>query len=80
MDDALLRRIAEALERLAPPPPGPPDLAAADGFVWHPEQVALVPVAEISRVPLALLQGIASVHVPATRRLRSFPCSSRMFP
>jgi predicted AAA+ superfamily ATPase len=72
MDDALLRRIAEALERLAPPPPGPPDLAAADGFVWHPEQVALVPVAEISRVPLALLQGIAQQSAILLENTRNF--------
>ena len=58
MNDDLLRRIAEALERLAPPPPAMPDLSVADGFVWHPEQGALVPVAHISRVALALLQGI----------------------
>jgi predicted AAA+ superfamily ATPase len=53
-----LRRIAEALERLAPPPPAAPDLTAADAFVWHPTPPALAPVAKVSRVPLALLQGI----------------------
>jgi len=54
----VLRRIAEALERLAPPPAAAPDLAGADAFVWHPAPPALAPVPKVSRVPLALLQGI----------------------
>jgi uncharacterized protein len=58
MDEDVLRRIAEALERLAPPPPVTPNLTAADAFVWHPERGALVPVPKVSRVALELLQGI----------------------
>jgi hypothetical protein len=59
MDDDLLRRIAEALERLSPPAPAPVDLNGADAFVWHPERQELSPVAKVSRVDIALLQGIA---------------------
>ena len=55
---ALLARIADALDRLAPKPPGPLDLAAADAFVWHPEPGLLAPVAQVSRVDIALLQGV----------------------
>ncbi|NBC34754.1 MAG: DUF815 domain-containing protein [Alphaproteobacteria bacterium] len=55
----LLERIAAALDRLAPPAPAPPDFAAADAFVWHPEGRRLDPVPAVSRLPLALLQGIA---------------------
>lgn len=58
MDETLLRRIAEALERLAPPVPATPDLSAADAFVWHPERGVLAPVARVSRVDIALLRGI----------------------
>ncbi len=55
---AQLTRIAEALERLAPPPPAPIRLAAADAFVWHPDPARLEPVARVSRVPITLLKGL----------------------
>src|SRR5690242_19475051 len=62
MDDPLLpvmTRIAEALERLAPPPAAVPDLAGADAFIWHPgPRPALAPVPRVSRVEIELLQGI----------------------
>jgi uncharacterized protein len=59
MDTDLLFRIVEALERLAPPPPEPPRLERADAFVWHPVPVPrLSPVVRVSRVEIALLQGI----------------------
>ena len=53
-----LSRIAEALERLAPSPQPPADLDAADAFVWHPAPPHLAPVAKVSRVDIALLQGV----------------------
>jgi len=62
MDHVLLpalTRIAEALERLTPPAPPAPDLKGADAFVWHPgPRPALSPVPRVSRVEIALLQGI----------------------
>jgi len=58
----LLTRIATALERLAPPPPGAVSLEGADAFVWHPDRArqagVLAPVPVVARVELALLQGI----------------------
>ncbi len=53
-----LTRIAEALERLSPPPAPTADLDAADAFVWHAGDNRLVPVAKVNRVDLALLKGI----------------------
>ncbi len=58
MDEALLLRIAEALERLAPPPPAAPDLTAEDAFVWQPSSARLCPVARVARVDITLLRGI----------------------
>ena len=58
----LLQRIAEALERQAPPPQVALALAGADAFVWQPAARAaggrLLPVAHVARVQIGLLQGI----------------------
>ena len=54
----LLTRLTEALERLAPPPAPPLDLARADAFVWHPKPAHLAPVARVSRVDIGLLKGV----------------------
>jgi hypothetical protein len=62
MTDATLARIAEALERLSPPPATAPDFAAATAFVWHTAPDRLEPVARVSRVPLDLLHGIDRVR------------------
>ncbi len=67
----LLLRIAETLERLAPPPPPAADLDAADAFVWHAEDCRLEPVGEVHRVELDLLRGIDRVRdilIDNTRR------------
>ncbi|MTJ04002.1 MAG: ATP-binding protein [Sediminimonas qiaohouensis] len=53
-----LKRIAGALERLAPAPQPAPDFDAADAFVWHVEPDRLVPVAQVNRVDLNLLLDI----------------------
>jgi len=58
MDPRILERIAEALERLAPPAPIPVDLHAADAFVWHPSPARLDPVRAVSRVDISLLVGV----------------------
>ncbi len=57
-----LRRIAEALERLAPAARAPTDLNAADAFVWSADADRPVPVAKVSRVAIELLKGIDHVR------------------
>ncbi|WP_126976006.1 ATP-binding protein [Frigidibacter oleivorans] len=57
-----LNRIAAALERLAPPPPPAPDLAAADAFLWHGGEGRLAPVPQVAGVALSLLVGIDRVR------------------
>jgi predicted AAA+ superfamily ATPase len=57
-DDAVLARIADALERLAPTAPATPDFAGADAFVWHPAGPRLASVKRVNRVDMALLKGI----------------------
>ncbi len=55
---ALLTRIADALDRMAPPVPATSNIREADGFVWNAEHLHLDPVAKINRVDIALLQGV----------------------
>ena len=78
----LLARIADALERLAPPPPGALDLSGADAFVWHPDPPRLVPVHRVSRVDLGLLQGVERqkrLVLDNTRRFaRGLPANNAM--
>jgi predicted AAA+ superfamily ATPase len=58
-DRALLARIAEALERLAPPHPVPSaDLDAADAFAWRGAEDRLIAVRDTRPLPLDLLVGI----------------------
>ena len=54
----LLGRIADALDRLAPPLPEAGSLEAADAFVWEGAVRTLLPVACVSAVDVGLLRGI----------------------
>jgi len=56
MNDALLTRIAEALERIAPPPASSADLASAPAYVWNGATIR--PVEAFAPVDYALLTGI----------------------
>ena len=67
----LLARIADALERAAPPRAEPADLLDGEAFVWHPEDSRLVPVRDVNRLDLELLVGIdrpAATLMENTRR------------
>ncbi|UWQ97652.1 ATP-binding protein [Rhodobacteraceae bacterium S2214] len=58
MNDDVMLRIAEALERLAPAPLPAPDLSAASAYVWQTDPDQLVPVEKVNRVDLDLLIGV----------------------
>lgn len=77
MDDtqALLARIAEALERLAPPPPRAGDLAAAARFVWRPASGGLLP-ADGAGPSLDLLLGIDAQKTALLDNTRRFAAGS----
>ncbi len=78
----LLRRIAEALERLAPAPTGGAGLGEADAFVWNAERAALEPVPEVARVELSLIKGVDRVRdilLDNTRRFaRGLPANNAL--
>lgn len=69
---ALLARIADALERIAPPRPPVNDTGQADAFVWHPETGALAPVQRVNRIELALLQGVDRMRDALVENTRRF--------
>ncbi len=63
MDELLpvLTRIADALERIAPPAKSASTLNPANAFVWHPDRRRggqLTPVPQVAHVDIGLLQGI----------------------
>jgi len=58
MDQTALTRIAEALERISPPPQPAPDFSSADAFLWRTEPDRLDPVPNVARVPIELLVGV----------------------
>ncbi len=60
--EPLIRRVAEALERIAPPERETMSLNTADGYVWHAKSEHLEPVGQINRVALGLLKGIDHVR------------------
>ena len=58
IDNDTLTRIAEALDRLAPPRRPKTDLNAADAFVWHGDGDWLEPIARVNHVDISLLKGV----------------------
>ena len=57
----LLLRVAQALERLAPPPAQSVELDRADAFAWEARGERLRPVPQVAGVPYDLLRGIERV-------------------
>ena len=78
----LLRRVAEALERLAPAGADDAALDSAQGFVWHADGARLEAVPRINRLELALLKGIDRVRdilLDNTRRFaRGLPANNAL--
>ena len=67
-----LARIADALERMAPPAAQTPDWDAADAFVWHADPDHLEPVAQISRVGVEMLVGVDRARDTLMANTRQF--------
>jgi predicted AAA+ superfamily ATPase len=57
-----VRRLADAVERLAGPAPAVNDWNAADCFVWVPANLKLQPVPRPNRVALSLIRGVDHVR------------------
>jgi predicted AAA+ superfamily ATPase len=78
----LLARIAEALDRLAPPAAPTPDFEAAEAFVWRADSGALAPVKRVNRIEISLLRGVDRVRdllIENTRRFaRALPANNAL--
>lgn len=55
---SVLTRIADALERMAPPARPTIDATTADAFIWHADGDWLEPVATVNRIDMGLLKGV----------------------
>ena len=77
-----LERIADALDRLAPPALAAADLSAADAFLWRSDLRRLEPVRHVNRVDLPLLKGIDQARdllLENTERFaRAFPANNAL--
>lgn len=71
-DQALLARIATALERLAPAALAPAAPGTGDAFVWEPAHGGLMAVASVAGVPLKLLKGIDHARDTLLENTRRF--------
>ena len=77
-----MRRIADALDRMAPAPLAAPDFAAAPAFVWHTDPDRLEPVHNINRVDLSLLVGVNrardTLHKNTAQFARGLPANNAL--
>lgn len=77
---AEIRRLADAVERLAGPPPAVNDWDAADCFVWVPFNLKLQPVPRPNRIALTLIRGVDHVrdilHENTLRFAEGYPANN----
>lgn len=71
-DAALMTRLVEALERLAPPTTSRGPIEVAEGYLWAPQEGGLLPIREVARVDLHLLQRIESQRDALLGNTRNF--------
>ncbi|WP_281977306.1 ATP-binding protein [Pseudorhizobium flavum] len=77
---AEVSRLADALERLAGPPPAANDWSSADCFVWVPANLRLQPVPRPNRVALSLIRSVDHVrdilHENTLRFAEGYPANN----
>lgn len=72
LECATLIRIAEALERISPPPAPTTDLHSAPAFIWESNPPHLRAISELAAVDLPLLQAIDHVRDILLANTRQF--------
>lgn len=77
-----LERIADALDRISPPPADVPDFTIADAWMWQTEPDGLVAVPRVARVEMDLLIGIDrardTLMENTLRFARGFPANNAL--
>ena len=77
---AEVKRLADAVERIAGPAPAVNDWLAADCFVWAPHRLHLQPVKRPNRVEIGLIRGVDHVrdilHENTLRFAEGFPANN----
>jgi predicted AAA+ superfamily ATPase len=71
-NESLLRRIADALDRINRPNTPLPDFSDATAYVWHADEIRLEPVPNVNKVPIALLKGIDRARDTLLENTRRF--------
>ena len=71
-NESLLRRIADALDRINAPGADLPNFTDAKAYVWHADETRLEPVAKVNKVPIALLEGIDQARDTLLENTRRF--------
>ena len=69
---SLLARIADALERMAPPRNTGADPSEAEAFVWNADTASLKPVGRVNRLDISLLRGIDAARDTLLENTRRF--------
>ena len=72
INQVILNRIAEALERISPNIDEKIDLSTSDGFVYDDSLKNLKPVKKISRVPIQLLKGLENQNDILLKNTQNF--------
>ena len=80
--EPLLKQIADALDRLAPPAIRSHSLEGANAFIWHSNPEQLEPIHKVNKVDLDLLLGIEQLinilRANTKRFTRGFPANNAL--
>ena len=80
--EPLLTRIADALDRLAPPTIKSHSIEGADAFIWHSNPEQLEPIFNVNKVELELLHGIEQqiniLRANTERFTKGFPANNAL--
>ena len=69
---SVIKRVADALDRLSPPAKPTSIIDNANAFVWNADRLELIPVSKVNRLELSLLIGIEQARDILLKNTRQF--------